>query len=155
MSGETITVPARLVPYLRRGVQNQLSARVDVLGVALEGRLDERRYREALSAFDAARALLDAIGVREDDAQDDVELELGASGELVLKALEAQHRCEVARLQDAEAHGMPIPAREVPELGELVTLVRRTAGASEALRRADSLLESRGALRMCRSRDHG
>jgi hypothetical protein len=154
MSADPITIPAELVPHLRRGVQSQLSVHVDVLGVALEGRIDERKYREALRAFDAARALLDAIGVRDDDAQGDVELDLGASGELTLRALEAQHRREVARLEDADAHGMPIPPREVPELGRLVTEVRRRVGASEALRRADSLLESRGALRMGRSRGH-
>jgi len=155
MSADPITIPASLVPYLRRGVQSQLSARVDVLGVLLQDRVDESTYREALIAFDVARALLDAIGVRDDDAQGDVELDLGASGEFVLKALEAQHRCEVARLEDAHAHGTPIPSREVPELGNLVTEVRRRVGTSEVLRRADSLLESRGALRMSRSRDHG
>jgi hypothetical protein len=155
MSAGAITIPARLVPYLRRGAQSQLSARVDTLGVALEGPLEELRYREAVRAFDAARALLDAVGACDEDAQHDVELDLDASGDLVLKTLEAQYRCEVARLQDAEAHGVPIPAREVPELGDLVTELRRRVGASEAARRADALLESRGALRMCRSRDHG
>lgn len=75
-----ITIPAELVGYLRLGLQRQLSARVDTLAVALEGRIDEPRYREALYGFDDARTLLDTIGVGEHDGQDDVELDLGESG---------------------------------------------------------------------------
>jgi hypothetical protein len=155
MSDETVTIPARLVAYLRRGVQAQLGACVETLAVALEGEIDESRYQEALADFDAARALLDAIGVGGGGAHADLELDLRASGELVLKALEAQHRSEVARLQDAHAAGVRIPSREVPELGRLVAKVRKEVCGSEALRRADALLESRGALKLCRSRDHG
>ncbi len=155
MSPERITIPAKLVPYLRRGVQAQLGARMETLAVALEGQIDESRYQEAIDEFDAARALLDAIGVSDRDAQSDLELDLSASGVLVLKALETQHRIEVARVEDAHAAGVPIPPREVPELGRLLAEVRREVSASEALRRADSLLESRGALKVCRSRDHG
>jgi hypothetical protein len=140
---------------VRGGLQSQMSARVDTLAVALEGRIEALRYREALGGFDAARALLDTIGVSDEDAQVDVELDLSASGELILAALESQHRSEVARLQDAAAHGVQIPERDVPELGRLLTEVRRRVGVSEATRRTDSMLESRGALRMCRSRDHG
>jgi len=129
---------------------------VDTLSVVLEGRIDEPRYRDALGGFDAARALLDEIGVSDEHAHDDVELDLGGeSGELVLKSLETQHRAEVTRLQDAAAHGVQIPEREVPELGRLLTEVRRRVGVSEAARRADSMFESRGALGVCRSRDHG
>lgn len=154
MSAERITIPAKLVPYLRRGVRSQLSARVETLAVALEGEIEESRYHDALGGFDAARALLDAIGVSSGDAHSDLELDLSASGELVLKALEAQHRSEVARLEDAHAAGVRIPPREVPELGRLVAEVRKEVCASDALRRADVLMESRGALKMCRSRDH-
>jgi hypothetical protein len=152
---DPITIPAELVRYLRRGVQSQLGARVDTLAVALEGSLDEPRYREALCGFDAARTLLDTIGVSDREMRADVELDLSASGELVLKALESQHRFEVTRLEDAAAHGVQIPEREVPQLGRLVADVRKRVSVSEGARRTDSMLESRGALGMCRSRDHG
>jgi hypothetical protein len=152
---DPVTIPAELLRYLRLGLQRQLSARVDTLAVALEGRIDEPRYREALYDFDDARSLLDAIGVGGHDRQDDVELDLSESGELVLKALESQHRFEVTRLEDAAAHGVPIPEREVPQLGRLVADVRKRVSVSEGARRTDSMLESRGALGVCRSRDHG
>jgi hypothetical protein len=155
MNEDSITIPAELVRYLRQGLQSQLSARVDMLAVALEGRIDEPRYREALYGFDDARTLLDTVGVGEHDGQDDVELDLSESGELVLKALESQHRFEVARLEDAAAHGVQIPERGVPQLGRLVADVRRRVSVSEGARRSDSMLETRGALGMCRSRDHG
>ncbi len=156
MSEEQITIPATLVRYLRRGVQSQLSARVDTLSVVLEGRIDESRYRDALGGFDAARALMDEIGVSDEDTHDDIELDLGGeSGQLVLKSLDAQHRVEATRLEDAAAHGVQLPERDVPELGRLLAEVRKRVRVSEAARRADALLESRGALGVGRSRDHG
>lgn len=155
MDEDPITIPAVLVRYLRLGLQSQLSARVDMLAVVLEGRVDEPSYREALYGFDDARSLLDTIGVGEHEGQDDVELDLSESGELVLKALESQHRFEVMRLEDAAAHGVPIPEREVPALGRLLADVRKRVCVSEGARRSDSMLESRGALGVCRSRDHG
>jgi hypothetical protein len=155
MNADVITIPANLVRYLRCGVQSQLSARLERLAVALEGRIDAPGYQRALSDFDAARVLLDSIGVSDGDAQVDLELDLSTSPELVLKALEAQHRCEVARLQDAAAHGVEIHPRDVPELGSLVDEVRRKVSVSEIAKRADSVSEKRGALRAGRSRGHG
>jgi len=101
MSAGTITVPANLVGYLRSGVQNQLVARLDTLTVALDGRINAKTYQEALDAFDATRTLFDPIGVSNDDTQQDLELDLGMSPELVLKALGAQHQ-EHAKMSPAE-----------------------------------------------------
>jgi hypothetical protein len=155
MSTRMILIPGNLVPQLREGVQSKLGSALSILTLAVEGRFDATAYQDALGDFDVARALLDEVGLTDEDPPQDLQLDLSKSPELVLKALERQHRREVERLQDAAADGVPIPPREVPALGSLVAEVRRTIGAPRRTARTESFLERHYARRRRRIRGDG
>jgi hypothetical protein len=121
----SITIPANLVVYLRRGVKGELTLVNEELSYALAGEVDEQAYQLAVSDFDAVRALFDAIGATDRPATTDLELCLGAWGRISLRALEAQHAGEVARLEDARVDRIELPERNVPELGQLVVTLRQ------------------------------
>lgn len=91
--------------------------------------LDLDCYDRALSCFDAARELLDAVGVLDEPAtQQDITLVLGRWPRLILKTLESEYLAELTRLQDAAAEGFELPLRDLPDLGALVAEIRRKVG---------------------------
>jgi len=133
MSPVTITVAAPLVPYLRRGVKRELSATLALLAFQVDTVLDHQTYYDAFARLDQARALFDTVGVLDDPAQGDLDVDLDRWPRLVLRALESEYDAEVRRLQDyaAEgvAQGLAISLDELPALGRLVADIRERVGA--------------------------
>jgi hypothetical protein len=152
MSAGSITIPANLVQYLRKGIKSQLAARLDRLSLQLEGDIDPAVYQQALDAFDEARAHLDTVGVADENGQLDLDIDLS---DFLLKAMEGQYRVEAARLQDAERDGFTVPPREIPALGALVDDARNRLGLSHTSKQTESFLTERSVRRRRRSRGHG
>ena len=119
-----VTIPGKLVPFLRAGVKRELAANLELLAIHLDTTIDPAPYYAVLARFDAARTLLDAISVSDDPKQPDVELDLGRWPQLVLTALESQHRDELIRLEQAAADEFDLPMRDVSALGRLVGEIR-------------------------------
>jgi hypothetical protein len=126
-----VTIAGSLVRYLRAGVKRQLSAASEILQVELEETApDPSTYRAALALFDEARTLLDTIGFVDQDAPADVEIDLSHWPQLLLRSLEAEYEMEVTRLQDAVAHGIELPARDMPALELLLAEIRKKTGGA-------------------------
>ena len=79
-----ITIAGKLVRFLRSGVKREFAASLEVLAFEVDKNIDRETYYGALARFDAARTLLDAIGVSDEPEQPDVELDLGRWPRLVL-----------------------------------------------------------------------
>ncbi len=129
MTSPSIIIPGPLVSYLRAGLKREISSRLAILQVEIDTELDPETYSAALARLWPATALFELIGLQDRSNQPDVEVDLGSSARLLLKALESQHRIEVQRLQDAVADGIQLPEGHVPVLGALVSLVRKESGA--------------------------
>ncbi len=153
MSPDGVTVAAKLVPYLRRGVKRELSDTLAILSFQLDTALDETTYYDALAKFDEARALFDAVGVVEERRQSDLELDARRWPRLLLRALESQYDIEMMRMQDRAAEGFGVPLLEIPALRDLVSDVREKVGAPSGGGGKDSIRQL--ARRMRRSRGNG
>jgi hypothetical protein len=125
VTSPSITIPGPLVPYLRAGLKREISSRLAILQGEIDTELDPETYSAALARLWPATAMFELIGLQDQSEQPDVEVDLGSSARLLLKALEDQHRIEVQRLQDAVADGFHLPEGDVPDLGALVTLIRQ------------------------------
>jgi hypothetical protein len=125
------TIPGNLVRYLRKGVKREFGASLVILGIEVETTVDPKTYRDALACFDAARALLETIGLADDPRQPALQLDLGRWGRLILKSLESVHAAELMRLQDAAADGFDVPPRDIPALGSLVADIRNKVGTPQ------------------------
>jgi hypothetical protein len=124
-----VTIPGPLVIYLRAGLKREISSRLAILQGEIDTELDPETYSAALARLWPATALFELVGLVERPDQPEVEVDLGSSARLLLKALETQHRIEVQRLQDAVVDGIHLPEGDVPDLGALVILIRqRTCG---------------------------
>lgn len=145
-----VTIAGKLVRFLRSGVKRELGASVAILQIEVDTNIDPKTYYDALARFDAARTLLDAIGVSDEPEPQDVELDLGRWPRLVLKALESQHDAELIRLEDAHAGGFDLPTREVPALGCLVADIRKKVDAPPIRGRQQSFMERQLARRRVR-----
>jgi hypothetical protein len=148
-----LTIAAKLVPYLRKGVKRELSATLAILAFQVDTALDPTSYYDALARFDDARALLEAVGVSDSAQQRELELDLYRWPRLVLEALESEYNVELMRLQDRAAEGFELPSREIPALGALVAEVRKKVGAAPRDSSKESIRQL--ARRVRRSRDHG
>lgn len=155
-AGGNVRIAGKLVRFLRNGVKQELSASVAILQIELDTTIDPDTYYSTLARFDAARTLLDTIGVSDEPEPQDVELDLGRWPQLLLKALESQHETELMRLQDAHATGVDLPTRDVPALGCLVADIRKKVGAPPRRARKQSFLQRQLARRHPRkTRGHG
>jgi hypothetical protein len=126
-----VTIAGSLVRYLRAGVKRQMNAASEILQVELEETApDLSTYGAALARFDEGRALLDLIGFVDQDAPADVEVDLSRWPQLLLRSLEAEYEMEVTRLQDAVAHGIGLPARDLPALELLLAEIRKKTGGA-------------------------
>lgn len=150
-----MTIAGKLVRFLRSGVQRELGASIAILQIELDTTIDPETYYGALARFDAARTLLDAIGVSDEPEPQDVELDLGHWPQLVLKALESQLDAELVRLEDARAGGYDLPTRDVPALECLVADVRKKVDAPPRRGHQQPVLERQLARRRARSRGDG
>jgi hypothetical protein len=156
--GGSVTIAGRLVRFLRSGVKRELGASAAIIAALIEGdaNLKPKTYRGALARFDAARTLLDAIGVSDEREPRDVELDVARCSRLLLKVLESQLDLELVRLEGAHADGIDLPPCELRALGCLVDDIRRRVGEPARPEREQSRLErqlARGPAR--RSRGDG
>lgn len=138
---DRVTVAGKLVRFLRDGVKQEYSASVEILAFEVAKDINPAIYYPALARFDAARTLLDAIGVSDEPEPGDVVLDLARWPELVPKALESQLEIELGRQEDARAGGVDLPTRDVPALECLVADVRRQVDAPARHGRWQSMLE--------------
>ena len=153
MNPASVTVDAKLLPYLRRGVRRELSDTLAILAFQLDTALDLTTYHDTLAKFDEARALFDAVGVADEPTQIDLELDACRWPRLLLRVLESQYDIEMMRLQDRAAEGFGVPLREMPALRDLVSDVREKVGAPSKGGGKDSMRQL--ARRMRRGRGDG
>lgn len=92
----TITIPARIVRYLREGLHGQLGMAAEDIGQANHegGRLRPVLYAEPLERFDHARALLDLIGWKNEADEGPAIVNLADHRPALLAALHAQLETE-------------------------------------------------------------
>jgi hypothetical protein len=88
----TITIPARIVRYLREALHSRLGmAAEDVGQVSHEGgRAKPDLYAEPIERFDRARALLDLIGWKDEVDEAPATINLAGHRQTLLDALRAQ-----------------------------------------------------------------
>ena len=117
-TGPLVTVPASLVPYFRSGLVAELGSAIDLLNLQLALReIEQRLWRVALTHFDAARELIDALEARSGAHRRDVALTPSAGGaRVMIDALRAIYEVEAQRLRNAEAAQVYLPMREIPAL---------------------------------------
>jgi hypothetical protein len=92
----TITIPARIVRYLREGLHTRLGVAAEDIGEANHegGRLRPVLYAEPLERFDHARALLDLIGWKDKADEGPAVVDLVSHRPVLLAALQAQLETE-------------------------------------------------------------
>ena len=151
-----VTIPAKLVKYLRRGVKDELGHSLALYeNVIHSSSISPETYTAAASRFDAAKSLFEAIGFTDETLQQDIELDLRTWPRLLVKVLEEQYDAEVRRLQDAEADGVKLPLRNIPALRTLAAELRTKAGAPPRGKQRRSFLERSRAARSRRFRRPG
>lgn len=129
MTPSRVRIAGSLVPYLRKGVKEELSATLVILTIQLDTTLEPATYSNTLARFYDAQALCEVVGLTEEPDPADLVLDLGRWGRLVLKLLELEYDAELKRLQNATADGVQLPLRDVPALRRLVADLRDTLGA--------------------------
>ncbi len=136
-------IAGKLVRFLRSGVMLELggSAAIIVEQAAADAHLRPKTFYRAFARLDAARALLEEIGVSDQLEPQDVELDLARWPGLLLKALESQLDQELIRLEGAHADGIDLPPRDLRALGCLVDDIRRKVGAPATHEPTQSSLE--------------
>ena len=92
----TITIPARIVRYLREGLHTRLGMAAEDIGEANHegGRLRPVLYAEPLERFDHARALLDLIGWKDKADEGPAIVNLVGHRSVLLAVLQAQLETE-------------------------------------------------------------
>ena len=125
-----LIVPASFVSYLRGGLFGEWGYAAEQLSsLALEfgGNAPDGAYLTPLNTFFTIYTLLTEIGLKENDAQGDVILNLSVGGTYVVKGLKDEHRTLVEQLGE-----MPKKTRKtmrdaasakVAEFGEFVKAV--------------------------------
>jgi hypothetical protein len=141
--GGLVPIAGKLVRFLRSGVKLELgaSAEIIVAQAAADAHLRPETLHRAFARFDAARTLLEEIGVSDQLEPQDVELDLARWRGLLLKALESQLDQELIRLESAHAEGIDLIPRDLRALGCLVADIRRKVGAPARPEREQSRLE--------------
>lgn len=153
----TVTIPPKVVRYMRRGAQDELSHSLAIYEIVIHSSsVDPRMYEAAGARLDDAKSLFEAIGVAADPKQGAVVLNLDRWPRLLLRVLEEQHDAEIRRLQDAAADGIDLPLREVPVLWVLAADIRKKLGLPPRRKNKRSFLERSLASRRrrWRPRDH-
>jgi hypothetical protein len=131
-----VTIPGQLVRYLRRGVKRELLASLVSLAVEVETNVDPKTYTDALTRFEAAQALLQAVGLTDEPHPCSVQLDLARWPRLILTALEHSYNSELSRVHGAEAAGTKMPRSDLTPLSELIAEIRIHRGiAPRAARR--------------------
>ncbi len=140
--GGLVTIAGKLVRFLRSGVKEELGANAEIIVAQTtpDTHLEPKIYYRALARLDAARTLLDKIGVSDELEPQDVELDL-ARWRLLLKALKSQLEQTLIRLEGAHAEGIDLPPRDLQALACLVADIERRVGAPATHEPTQSRLE--------------
>jgi len=98
----TITIPARIVRYLREALHSQLGMAAEDIGQANHeaGKLRPLLYAEPLERFDRTRALLDLIGWKDETDERPAIVNLVGHRQTLLTALQAQVEMEREMVRD-------------------------------------------------------
>lgn len=91
-----ITVPARIVGYLRDSLHTELAIAAEDIGQVSDegGRRRPELYAEPINRLDCARALLDLIGWKEASSSGSVAIKTAAHRDTVLAALKGRLEAE-------------------------------------------------------------
>ncbi|HEX5307629.1 MAG TPA: hypothetical protein VFW38_00955 [Solirubrobacteraceae bacterium] len=133
----TITIPARIVRYLREALHSQLGMAAEDIGQASHegGRVQPALYAEPLARFDRIRALLDLIGWKDETDETPAIVNLVAHRPALLTALQAQLETERnlgeddPSLKGAEKQ-IACARRRVADLEQFVALASVSLGDS-------------------------
>jgi hypothetical protein len=98
----TITIPARIVRYLREALHSQLGMAAEDIGQASHegGRVKPTLYAEPLARFDRIRALLDLIGWKDETGETPAIVNFVTHRPALLAALQAQLETERSMSDD-------------------------------------------------------
>jgi hypothetical protein len=135
---ETVTVPANLLRYVRRGLHTEFSAAAERASlIELQG-LTEEQFDAALETFDAVRTLLKNVGFVDEGSDQDIELDISPDPVVVHRGLECQYHAQVDRVEEsAHATGAnPGPSDEIWALGELLAILKARADSTRDERRS-------------------
>jgi hypothetical protein len=148
----SVTIAGKLVRLLRSGVKQELGASAAILAreIEAETHLKPKTFYRALARFDAARTLLEEIGMSDQLEPQDVELDLARWPRLIPKALESQLDLELIRLEGAHAEGTDLLPGDLRALGCLVDDIRTKAGLPPRREREQASLERQLARRPSR-----
>ncbi len=133
----TITIPARIVRYLREGLHTQLGMAAEDIGQANHegGRLRPILYAEPLERFDRTRALLDVIGWKDENDEGPAIVNLVGHRLALLSALQAQVETERDMTDDDPAlkgaeKQIACARRRVADLEQFLALASVSLGDS-------------------------
>jgi hypothetical protein len=133
----TITIPARIVRYLREGLHTRLGMAAEDIGEANHegGRLRPVLYAEPLERFDRTRALLDLIGWKDETDEGPTIVNLVSHRPVLLAALQAQVEAERDMADDDPAlkgaeKQIACARRRVADLEQFLALASVSLGDS-------------------------
>ncbi|MFZ1153636.1 MAG: hypothetical protein WAN93_01890, partial [Solirubrobacteraceae bacterium] len=131
----TITIPARIVRYLREALHSQLGMAAEDIGQANHegGRLRPVLYAEPLERFDRTRALLDLIGWKDETDERPAIVNLVGHRQALLGALQAQVETEREMVRDdptlkGAEQQMACARRRVADIEQFLALAGATLG---------------------------
>jgi hypothetical protein len=129
-----LRVPGDLVRYLRRGLFGEwarTSEEIADLAHRRAGKANPVVYERRCAKFNAAIALLDAVGWKDLRSEGAVEVDLGLGATLVLRAFECEHAALVDLLaetgQTMTRASYDATSARIKALEELVKTVKRQA----------------------------
>jgi hypothetical protein len=138
-----LTIAAPLVAALRSSLKRELSGKLEMLQILLDAHLTPDDWEEALESFNEGCDLLAVVGLTDDPAQADIEVELDRWGALVLGCLEEEYQDGLQRIRDADAgrFDSSLIGQNVPALGELVKEIEQRTRIQARRSRPMSFLE--------------
>jgi hypothetical protein len=131
--GTTQTIDAKLVRYLRKGVQREVQANNWDIGDQLETAvdpdttIDPPALLSAFASFDESRSLFEFVGFIDEPDQANLLVDL-SRWPILLRVLESQRNWEVRRRQDVAVKNLMAPLEDLPALTALISAVQEKTG---------------------------
>jgi hypothetical protein len=135
---DTVTVPANLVRYVRRGLHAEFSAAAERASLIELQDLTEEQFDAALETLDAVRTLLKNVGFDDEGSGQGIELDISPDPVVVHRGLQCQYHAQVDRVEEsAQAPGAnPSPSDEIWALGDLLATLKAQADSVREERRS-------------------